>query len=366
MLYEDVVRSQECWSNIPTACDKAFETHIGYNLKVYVDDLVIQNHTEHEIFRDIKEMFHNLRRINMKLIPKKCTFGAEEGVFLGHVVNLKGVKACLEKAEAVMKLQSPQTLKEAQSLNKKLASLNRFISKSTKKSLSFFKTLKSFTKKSDFQWTLKVERAFQGMKQCIVEQPMVTTPRPKEELIVYLCAAREVILSRSENTGRRLKWKFKLEGFDITYKPRTSIRGQVLAAFIAERPDEEGLLMEAPAEENMCREAKRKSRRAKQNRVHKLRPLYQTSPIRNTKKEIDKRTRNLCRCERRRILLDDIINRIPCGRYPIGKNKEGTCNQDQGKTIYHDQRRLVQRVVPRTMVVVHRSNPGRIRGQRNP
>ncbi|GJU26700.1 hypothetical protein Tco_1165321 [Tanacetum coccineum] len=39
------------------------------------------------------------------------------------------------------------------------------------------------------------------------------------------------------------------EAFDITYRPKTSMRGQILADFIAERPDEEGPPMEAPAEE---------------------------------------------------------------------------------------------------------------------
>ncbi|GJZ07054.1 reverse transcriptase domain-containing protein [Tanacetum coccineum] len=38
--------------------------------------------------------------------------------------------------------------------------------------------------------TLKV---FQDMMQCIAELPMVTAPRPKEELIIYLCAAREAV-----------------------------------------------------------------------------------------------------------------------------------------------------------------------------
>ncbi|GJU07699.1 reverse transcriptase domain-containing protein [Tanacetum coccineum] len=86
---------------------------ISWNLEVYVDDLVIKSYTEHEILRDIEETFHNLRRINMKLNPKKCTFSAEEGAFLGHMVSMQGIKACPEKVEAVMKLQSPQTLKEA-------------------------------------------------------------------------------------------------------------------------------------------------------------------------------------------------------------------------------------------------------------
>ncbi|GKB27895.1 reverse transcriptase domain-containing protein [Tanacetum coccineum] len=81
--------------------DKAFEKQIGRNLEVYVDDLVIKIRTECEILRDIKETFHNLRNINMKLNSKKCTFGAEEGAFLGHVVSMQGIKACPEKVEAV-------------------------------------------------------------------------------------------------------------------------------------------------------------------------------------------------------------------------------------------------------------------------
>ncbi|GKB00436.1 reverse transcriptase domain-containing protein [Tanacetum coccineum] len=173
--------------------DKAFEKQIGRNLEVYVDDLVIKSHTEQEILRDVEETFQTLRRINIKLNPKKCTFGAEEGMFLGHVVNMKGIKSCPDKAESVIKLQSPRTLKEVESLNGKMASLNRFLSKSAEKSLPFFKTLKNCIKKNDFQWTPEAERAFPDMKRCIAELQMVTAPRPGEELILYLCAAREAI-----------------------------------------------------------------------------------------------------------------------------------------------------------------------------
>ncbi|GJY76352.1 reverse transcriptase domain-containing protein [Tanacetum coccineum] len=47
------------------------------------------------------------------------------------------------------------------------------------------------------------------------------------------------LLSNSEITKRMLKWKFKLEGYDIQYRPRISIKGQILADFIMERPKEE-------------------------------------------------------------------------------------------------------------------------------
>ncbi|GKD06606.1 reverse transcriptase domain-containing protein [Tanacetum coccineum] len=71
----------------------------------------------------------------MKLNPKKCTFGAVEGMFLGYVVGPEGIKPCPDKVDAVLQLPSPRTIKEVQSLNGKLAGLNRFLSKSAEKSL---------------------------------------------------------------------------------------------------------------------------------------------------------------------------------------------------------------------------------------
>ncbi|GJY56475.1 reverse transcriptase domain-containing protein [Tanacetum coccineum] len=77
--------------------DRAFHEQIGRNLEVYVDELVIKSHTEDEIVRDIEETFRTLRKINMKLNPKKCNFGVEEGMFLGYQVNTKGIKICPDK-----------------------------------------------------------------------------------------------------------------------------------------------------------------------------------------------------------------------------------------------------------------------------
>nr|XP_043633458.1 uncharacterized protein LOC122604650 [Erigeron canadensis] len=58
--------------------DKAFATQIGRNLEAYVDDMVIKSRDEEGLIEDILETFGNLRKINMKLNPKKCSFGVEE------------------------------------------------------------------------------------------------------------------------------------------------------------------------------------------------------------------------------------------------------------------------------------------------
>ncbi|GJX28588.1 reverse transcriptase domain-containing protein [Tanacetum coccineum] len=254
--------------------DKAFHKQIGRNLEVYVDDLVIKIRTEDEIIRDIEETFKTLREINMKLNPKKCTFGVEEGMFLGYKVNTKGIKVCSDKVDVVLSLPSPKCLKDVQKLNGKLARLNRFLAKSAEKSLPFFKTLKKCTKKSDFHWTKETKAAFKQMKQLIEELPTFTAPEEKEELIVYLATAKEAVSAvlKTEREAKQMpiyfvshalrgpklnytsmenlvlalkwqegykKWSIELGEYAIHYRPRVFVKGQILADFIVECPEED-------------------------------------------------------------------------------------------------------------------------------
>nr|GEV98613.1 reverse transcriptase domain-containing protein [Tanacetum cinerariifolium] len=173
--------------------EKAFDSQIGRNIKVYVDDLVIKSHTKAEMLRDIDETFRTLRKIKMKLNLKKCTFGAVKGMFLGYMITPEGKKPCPDKTKYALQLLSPRIIKEVQSLDGKMASLNRFLSKSAEKSLPLFKTLKKCIKKSDFHWTSEAKQAFKQLKQHLSELPLLIAPKPKEELIVYLSASYAAI-----------------------------------------------------------------------------------------------------------------------------------------------------------------------------
>ncbi|GJS76730.1 reverse transcriptase domain-containing protein [Tanacetum coccineum] len=87
--------------------DSTFQSQIGRNLKAYMDDMVIKSRDEKMLLADISETFDNLKKINMKLNPKKCSFGVEEGKFLGYMVTSEGIRANLRKTRALADLQSP-------------------------------------------------------------------------------------------------------------------------------------------------------------------------------------------------------------------------------------------------------------------
>ncbi|GJU33126.1 reverse transcriptase domain-containing protein [Tanacetum coccineum] len=257
-------------------------------------------------FLDAYKGYHQIKMA--KEDEEKTAFITNQGIFcyLKMPFGLKNTEATYQRlVDKAFQRQIGHNQEDVQKLNGKLASLNRFLSKSAEKLLPFFKTLKKFTKKSDFQWTQEAEAAFKQMKKLIAELPMLTAPKEKEELIIYLAAAKEAIsamlmteregkqipvyfvsralrgpeinynpmeklvlallstsrrlkryfqehaivvitdqpikqlFSNSEISGRMLKWKFELEGYDIQYRPRASIKGQILADFIVERPEEE-------------------------------------------------------------------------------------------------------------------------------
>ena len=58
------------------------------------------------------------------------------------MVSQRGIEANPDKIRAIMEMKPPRNVKEVQSLNGKVAALNRFVSRATDNCLPFFCTLK--------------------------------------------------------------------------------------------------------------------------------------------------------------------------------------------------------------------------------
>lgn len=74
----------------------------------------------------------------MKLNMTKCAFGVQSSKFLGFMVSESGIEANPKKAQAIIGMEPLRHLNKVQRLVGRIATLNRFVLRSTDKYLPFF------------------------------------------------------------------------------------------------------------------------------------------------------------------------------------------------------------------------------------
>ena len=181
--------------------NKMFAHQIGRNMQVCVDDMLVKGVREEDHLSDLRETFDTFRMYNTKLNPSKCAFRVTAGKFLGFMVSQRGIKVNLEKVRVIMELAPPKTVKDVQSLNGKIATLNKFVSRATDKCLPFFRTLKR-----SFEWTDECQQTFENLKVYISSPPLLSPSKPGEELYLYLAVSQVAVsaaLVREEDGSQK-------------------------------------------------------------------------------------------------------------------------------------------------------------------
>ena len=123
-------------------------------MEVYIDDMLVKSvkaelHVDH-----LAESFQVLKDYRMKLNPTKCAFGVSTGKFLGFVVNSRRIEANPDKIKVMLDMKPPSNTKEIQLLTGRIATLSRFVSRSSDKCQPFFQVLKKA-----FHWDAHCEVA---------------------------------------------------------------------------------------------------------------------------------------------------------------------------------------------------------------
>ena len=275
--------------------NQMFKKQIGRNVEVYVDDMLVKSRKEKDHLDDLRETFNTLRQYHMKLNPSKCAFGVSSGKFLGFIVSQRGIEANPKKVRAILEMRSLRTTKEVQSLTGRVAALNRFVSKATDKCLPFFKTLKkAFAWTGECEAAFQelkhylsnppllspsqegedlflyltvsitavsaalireenkaqlsvyyVSQAFQGAEAryppiekitfaLIVASRKLRPYFQANPIIVMTDQPIRKAMNKPEASGQMVQWAIELSQFNVEYRPRTAIKAQALADFIAE------------------------------------------------------------------------------------------------------------------------------------
>ena len=133
--------------------NRMFTEQLNSTMDVYIDDMLFKSLDEH--LDHLCQAFEGLKKYNMNLNPTKCSFGVASGKFLSYMVTQYGIEASPN-----FDLWWASHLQHASKMSNTLgrvAALNQFISKSSKKYHLLFATLH---KSKGFEWTLTSEEAF--------------------------------------------------------------------------------------------------------------------------------------------------------------------------------------------------------------
>ncbi|KAJ9552535.1 hypothetical protein OSB04_016580, partial [Centaurea solstitialis] len=180
-----------------------FKEHLGRTMEVYIDDMLVKSERSIDHVAHLKQSFDILRQYKMKLNPTKCSFGVRAGKFLGYLVTQRGIEASPEQEKAIAEIQSPMNIKEVQKLTGRVATLTRFISRSSDKCHLFYNVLR---KNQGFSWTDEHEKALQELKQYMTSPPLLTKPVEGESLQLYLAVSKNAtsaVLVREEDQQQR-------------------------------------------------------------------------------------------------------------------------------------------------------------------
>ena len=182
---------------------KMFESQLGKNVDVYIDDMVVKSKLVSEHLVDLSNIFEILRRHKLRLNASKCYFGVGSGKFLGYMVTHRGIEVSLDQIREINNLQPPRNPNEVQKLTGMMAALNRFISRSAERCRHFFLLLHKW---KEFQWSEECVTAFQEFKRYLSHPPIMSSPVVDEVLFAYLVVALHAIslvLIRVDNDIQR-------------------------------------------------------------------------------------------------------------------------------------------------------------------
>ena len=159
-------------------------------MEVYIDDMLVKSLRADQHIAHLEQSFEVLKKYNMKLNPTKCSFGVSSRKSLGYLVTQRGIEANPEQIQSILRIPSPTCIKDVQRLTGRIATLSRFICKSSKRCHLIFNALR---KSKSFEWTPACEEALNQLKKYLTSPPFRSESKDKEILYTYLTVSETAV-----------------------------------------------------------------------------------------------------------------------------------------------------------------------------
>ena len=169
----------------------------------YLDDLVIYSDSWDEHVQHIRRVFNRLRDAGLTAKPKKCQFGMEQCIYLGHVVGNGVVRPEQSKIEAVMNFPTPQTKKQVRAFLGVTGYYRKFIPSFATIAAPLTDLIRK-NRPNQVIWTPSCDQAFARLKKLLCSDPVLKSPNFEKEFILQTDASDRgvgAILSQLDDNG---------------------------------------------------------------------------------------------------------------------------------------------------------------------
>uniref|UniRef100_A0A2N9GGK2 Reverse transcriptase domain-containing protein n=1 Tax=Fagus sylvatica TaxID=28930 RepID=A0A2N9GGK2_FAGSY len=155
-----------------------FHDMIHHEIEVYVDDMIAKSRTAQDHLTDLRKLFQRLK-------------------------NGRGIEIDPAKVQAIRSMPAPKTEKEIRSFLGRINYIARFIAQLTATCEPLFKLLRKDVK---IKWTEDCQKAFDKIKEYLLNPPILVPPTPGRPLILYLTvqeASMGCMLGQQDETGKK-------------------------------------------------------------------------------------------------------------------------------------------------------------------
>lgn len=156
----------------------------------YIDDFLVWGKTKEEHDKRLINLLTRCKEINLKLNLKKCKFGTNEIMFLGHKISDKGIQPDYDKILAIKNYKKPSCKKDIERFLGMITYVSKFIPNLSYKTEHLRNLLKS-----DIQWHWEEhhEKSFNELKEILCTKPILQFYDINKPVVVSVDSSQSAI-----------------------------------------------------------------------------------------------------------------------------------------------------------------------------
>jgi hypothetical protein len=163
---------------------------LGTIVLAYADDLLIASGSEEEHVEHVQQVLGRLAEAGIRLSPAKCTFGAREINYLGHVLRPQEIAPQQVKVQRLMDMRAPATRTELRSLYGLASYYRGFIKDLAVRTPELHRLMKDSER---YVWTKEAQAELDWVKRALAAAPSLRIPSARGLLTLETDASDQAI-----------------------------------------------------------------------------------------------------------------------------------------------------------------------------